>query len=109
MKIGVFEDNLMWSPRLVKSISTLGHEAIVMEKEPADLPEMQVGIVNLGSQAFETRELVAKLKAAGIHVVGHAGHKETPLLEFGRNMGCDQVVSNSSLTFHLEKILLKVI
>ncbi len=104
----MFEDNLMWSPRLVKSIAALGHEAIVMETEPAELPDMKVGIVNLGSQAFETRDLVAKLKAEGVHVIGHAGHKETPLLEFGRDMGCDQVVSNSSLTFHLEKILLKV-
>jgi len=105
MKVVVFEDNLMWSSRLAKSIDSLGHEPIIISKADIDIPAAEVAIVNLGSPTFSAAELIPTLKKQGTHVIGHAGHKETPLLEFGRDSGCDQIVSNSSLTFRLADIL----
>lgn len=105
MRVLIYEDNLMWSARLRGSVQALGHEAVVVDKMPESLPAGEVAIVNLGSDRLPATELVPRLKAAGVHVVGHAGHKERPLTQLGNDLGCDQVVSNSTITFHLAKVL----
>ncbi len=105
MRVLIFEDNLMWSARLRGSVQALGHEAVVIDKPAAGLPEGELAIVNLGSDRLPAADLVPRLKAAGVHVVGHAGHKEKPLTQLGNELGCDQVVSNSTITFHLAKVL----
>lgn len=99
----IFENNLMWSVRLKKSAAALGWEATVLQQSTEDIPEAEAAIINLGVPEFA--EMVAPLREKGIHVIGHAGHKERPLLQFGRDSGCDQVVTNSSLTHHLDKVL----
>ncbi len=105
MRVAIYEDNLMWSARLVRSLQALGHEAVVLEAPTDTLPAAEVAIVNLGSAVFDAMSLVPALKESGVHVIGHAGHKEKPLLAAGNESGCDQVVSNSSLTFRLAEIL----
>jgi hypothetical protein len=100
MTIILLERNLMWSARLAKSAAALGHSVRVAGKpdgEPAD-----VAIVNLGEQDADA---VAALKAAGVYVIGHAGHKERPLIAFGEESGCDRVVTNSELTHKFDRIL----
>jgi hypothetical protein len=99
----VFEDNLMWSSRLVKTLTSLGHEVRVVTTTPDEIGNARVAIVNLGSAAF--RGLVPGLKAKGIHVIGHAGHKEKDLLELGREAGCQTLATNSELTFKIPAIL----
>ena len=103
MKVIVYEDNLMWSPRLAKTITSLGHEAEIRTKpEPAT---SEVAIVNLGDARFAPETLVPALRERGVHVIGHAGHKELNLHELGRQIGCDQLATNRELTYSLARLL----
>lgn len=105
MKVLIFEDNLLWSAKLKKSIDFLGHEAKVIDKFTSDLPEADRAIVNLGSEKLSPELLLPLLKEKGIWTIGHAGHKEKTLHEKGLAVGCDLVVTNSAITFKLEEIL----
>jgi hypothetical protein len=104
MRIWIFEANLMWSSRLVKTLTALGHEAKVVEKIPEG-ETADIAILNLGSHALPAADLAPKLKAIGVKTLAHAGHKETELLELGRNLGIDRLATNSELTFKIEAIL----
>lgn len=103
MRVLIYEDNLIWSARLVRSVRAFGHEAIVVDK-----PEPMAGdvaILNLGSLTLPTAELAPKLQAAGVVTIAHAGHKEKPLHEMGRQAGCDILATNSELTHKIEELL----
>ncbi len=100
----LFDDNLMWSARLCKSLKALGHEPEVVGEVP-EATDARVAIVNLGSPKFDAATVVPRLRALGVHVIGHAGHKEKEVLELGRVAGCDTLASNSTLTFGLEGLL----
>ena len=104
MKILLFEDNLIWSSRLLKSLRALGHTANVAKAIPEEGAD--AAIVNLGSPGVG--DLVAQLRARDISVIGHAGHKEKDLLVLGKEAGCDILASNSELTFKIESVLAKV-
>ena len=103
MHVLIFENNLMWSARLVKSLQALGHTAQVLPASPENLPEAQAAIVNLGSP--EAANLVPTLKAQGIYVIAHAGHKEKELRQLGKDLAVDRLASNSELTFKLAQLL----
>lgn len=105
MRILVFEDNLMWSSKLLLTIKSLGHEGLLRTAMPTDSEGAQAAIVNLGSAKLPVAELITKLKSLGVHVIGHAGHKEKELLAYGQEAGCDILATNSELTFKLEGIL----
>lgn len=105
MRVLVFEDNLMWSARLKKTISSLGHEAVLLPSIPLEIPEAEAAIVNVGSASLDPRVLVPRLKDAGIYVIAHAGHKEKELQELAKDLGCNRLASNSELTFKLDKLL----
>lgn len=102
MKLWIFEDNLMWSSRLLQSLRALGHEASVETSIPGGEPA-KVAILNLASKNFA--DLVPRLRAAGVYTICHAGHKEKELLQLGRDSGCDAVATNSELTYKLETLL----
>ncbi len=104
MQILVFEDNLMWSSRFAQSLRALGYEPVIALSVP-EATEAKAAIVNLGSQKLSPQELVPKLKAMGIHVIAHAGHKEKDLLELGKGLECDTLATNSQITFKLESLL----
>ena len=104
MLVWIFEDNLMWSARLAKSVQALGHEAVVLSAVPAE-GAGDVAILNLGSGRLPGAELAPLLKARGVFTIAHAGHKEKALLEVGRVAGCDRIATNSELTFKLEGLL----
>lgn len=104
MKVLLFDDNLMWSARLTKSLIALGHEPVASSGVP-EATDAEVAIVNLGSPKFDAVSMVPRLRALGVHVIGHAGHKEKDLMELGRAAGCDTLASNSKLTFGLEELL----
>jgi hypothetical protein len=95
MRVQILESNLMWSVRLASGVRLAGHEVVSDEPDAA--------IVNLGEPA--SRDQVATLRAAGVHVIAHAGHKELELHELGRNLGCDQLVTNRELTVRLGDII----
>jgi hypothetical protein len=105
MRVLVFENNLMWSARLVKTLTALGHEAVVRTELPSSEDRGDVAIVNLGSEALKPELLVPLLTQAGVHVIGHAGHKEKELHALGKAIGCDTLATNSELTFKLEALL----
>jgi len=107
MTILIFEDNLMWSSRLRQTLTALGHTGVVLSKVPAELPAAEVAIVNLSGR-FDVSALVPRLKAAGLYVIGHAGHKEKDLQKLGMELGCDKMSSNSELTFKIEGLLASV-
>ncbi len=109
MKIFVFEDNLLWSSRLVKTLRAFCHEPAVKVALPDDVAGYQIAIVNLGSPKIDASSLVPQLKSHGIHVIGHAGHKEKEVLELGRQAGCDTIATNSELTFKIEAMLDRII
>lgn len=67
-----------------------------------DIFEADVAIVNLGEL---DAAVVAALQAAGTKVIGHAGHKESQRLEFGREAGCDLIATNSEIHHKLPAIL----
>lgn len=102
MRILIIENNLMWSSRLKRSIAGFGHTALVSPDVPSEADGAQIAIVNLGTTSIDA---VKKLQAMGIYVIGHAGHKETEKLEFGREAGCNRLVSNSQLTYKIEELL----
>ncbi len=101
----IFEDNLMWSARLKQSLTALGHSAKVLTRIPAELPAADVAILNLGSSSLSAETLVPLLKEHGVKTIGHAGHKETELQQYGRDAGCDVLTTNSELTFKLQLVL----
>jgi hypothetical protein len=107
MKILIFESNLMWSSRLVKTAQALGHEAVLRTNMPDSSEDAQVAIVNLGDRGLEPKALVAKLKELGIAIIAHAGHKEKDLLALGKEAGVDILASNSQLTFKLADLLIQ--
>ena len=108
MRVFVFEDNLMWSSRLLQTLRSLGHEPILRTAMPSDREGADVAIVNLGSAKIPNAELIPHLKTLGIHVIGHAGHKEKELMAFGEDAGCDTLATNSELTFKIEAILNRI-
>lgn len=108
LRVLIFEDNLMWGPRLQKSATAFGHAAQVYSRIPEVMPAGDVAIVNLSSNSLPAVELVPKLLKAGIKVLAHAGHKEKELLELGRGLGCDRLATNSEITHHFEKLLAEV-
>lgn len=95
MRIAILSRNLMWSQRLRSAAAALGHD-VVGENDECD-----VALVALSETGFEDR--IAG--AAGTKVIGFAGHKEKELLNRGRELGCDVVVSNSELTNRFESVI----
>ena len=99
MRVLVLENNLMWSPRLANGLRALGHEPIVIDRVPAEWPEAEAAIVNLGVADFVSA--VAALEARGTATVGHAGHKEKEILDLGREAGCSRIATNSQIANRL--------
>lgn len=106
MKVLVFEDNLVWSARFLQLLRNLGHQPVV-PKSAEDWEGAEVAIVNLASEVFKAEEIVPAAKKQGIYVIAHAGHKESQLLDLGKQLDCDKVASNSEVTYKLEQLLLK--
>ena len=104
MKVLLFEDNLMWSVRVKNGLVALGHEPVTVSAVP-DGVEADLAIVNLSARAFDPFAVISELKAAGVRMIGHVGHKEKELWARGEAAGCDQVVSNGSLANRLEAVL----
>lgn len=90
----------------MQTLKGLGHEPLLRSHAPTDSEGAQAAIVNLSSP--KTADLIAKLKALGVHVIGHAGHKEKELMAFGKDAGCDTLATNSELTYKIESLLAKV-
>ncbi len=105
MRVAVFEDNLMWSARLIQSLKALGHEPTLVTKVEEEWGNPEAAIVNLGSSTLQATVLVPQLHEIGAKVIGHAGHKEKDLLTLGAEAGCDTVATNSELTFKLQALL----
>ena len=108
MKIAIFEENLMWGPRLVQSVRGLGYTPILLDRPGMEIPEADIAIINLGSPVFPPETLVPGLKAKSIRIIAHAGHKEKQLHEIGKDLNCDYLATNSELTFKLPNIIQKI-
>jgi len=103
VRVLVLETNLMWSVKLSKALSALGHEPKVAA-QPIE-GEFDLAIVNLGEPGVDWSARVAELHARGMRVIAHAGHKEKELHELGRQAGCDTLATNSELTHKLADVL----
>jgi hypothetical protein len=105
LTILIFEDNLIWGPRLTKTAAAFGHQPVVLAKMPQTIPDGDAAILNLSSKTFQLDELVPLLRAKGIKMIAHAGHKEKELFELGKGLGCDVLATNGEITNKLDKIL----
>jgi hypothetical protein len=105
VKLLILEDNLMWAPRLANGAKQAGWEPVILDQLPPELPTADAAIVNLASAKIPAAEAIARLREAGVYSIAHAGHKEKPLLEVGRDSGADRVVSNGALSSRLGEIL----
>lgn len=105
MRVLVFETDLFWSTRLLQTLRKLGHEPELIAPSQEGPFEAEAALVNLSTKDYPLESLVPELKAAGIRVVGHAGHKEHALRARGKAIGCDRIASNSELTFRLDALL----
>jgi hypothetical protein len=105
LTVWVFDDNLMWSERLLRSLKALGHDAKAVVAIPDTYPAAELALINLSSRAVQPEALAPRLKSMGVRTVGFAGHKEKELLEKGRAVGCDVIATNSEVTFKLERLL----
>lgn len=101
MRILILDDNLFWSVRLQRGAAALGHEAIVIASVPPVWPAADAAILNLGHATLASDAVIAGLHNAGIATIGHAGHKETEVLDEGLRRGCQHLVTNSQLTHKL--------
>jgi hypothetical protein len=99
--IWILETNLFWSARVCQTVRGLGHEAEVFGTLPEGAPD--VAILNLSDPGIE--ETAHVLRARGVRTIGHAGHRETELLELGRRAGVDVVATNREITTSLERLL----
>lgn len=104
MKVWIFESNLMWSSRFVKTVKGSGHEAVVLTSVPDG--EADAAIVNLGDP--NVSGIVAELALRGIYTIAHAGHKEKDLLALGMELKVDRLASNSEITNKLPQMLAEV-
>ena len=89
------------------SLRKLGHEAVLIGK-PSGEDFGEAAIVNLGSVSMPPAPLIAALKAKGIAIIAHAGHKEKDLLALGKSLDCEILATNSELTFKLPELLQRV-
>ncbi|HRI44164.1 MAG TPA: hypothetical protein PLL78_03375 [Fimbriimonadaceae bacterium] len=105
MTVLILEDNLLWSARLKRTIEGLGHRALVASPLAAEIPQADAAIVNLSAAAPNLDVVVTALRERGIHVIGHAGHKEREVHESPAAALCDQVLTNSQATYKLEAAL----
>lgn len=102
-RVLIYESNLFWGARLLQTAKLLGHETIRvshLEPLPAD-----IAIVNLSDPENKLKPLVDSLRAQGTYIIGHAGHKERPLLEMGNTLGVHRVATNSEVTHKLDALL----
>lgn len=106
MTVLLFERNLLWSVRLANALRTLGHEATVLET-PGDVPG-NLAIVNL-SEGDRIESLVASLRARGIPILAHAGHREKELMALGKALGVDRLATNGQMANDLAGILNRVL
>jgi CheY-like chemotaxis protein len=104
MKVLLLEDNLMWSVRTRKGLESLGHTVLVAA-ETAEMPYVDLAIVNLSARAFDPFDAVRRLKQGNTRVIGHVGHKDKELWRQGEESGCDRVVSNGTLANRLKAVL----
>ena len=105
MTVLIFDENLLWTSRLANGVRAAGHSPVTFLNATKEWPAADVAIVNLGSAEFPAKELVPALRADGIKVVAHAGHKETELLELGKEVECDRLATNGELAKRLKHIL----
>lgn len=87
----------------MNSLKALGHEVEVFTDH---IPRAgDVAILNLGELGDDAKPLVEGLKAEGVYVIAHAGHKEGQLHALGQLLRCDRLATNSELTWKLPDIL----
>jgi len=105
MKVLVFEENLMWSSRLMQTLRGTGHEPLLRKGMPESSEGAEAAIINLGSSSPGPTELVGRLHGLGVKVLAHAGHREKDLLALGKAAGADRLATNREITFKLPQLL----
>lgn len=109
MMILLFERNLLWSVRLANALRALGHEAAVLDAPEAWPGERaaDLAVVNL-SEGDRIEGLVAALKASGVPILAHAGHREKELMTLGKTLGVDRLATNGQMANDLAGVLARV-
>jgi ActR/RegA family two-component response regulator len=109
-------DDLMFAPRLEKTLQTQGYQPIAATNH-ADLTRALftapvLAIVDLFSRSFEWEPLVRSIKgpgkkAAHVPVIGFGPHVDLELRERALAAGCETVVGRSAIVDQLAHLLQK--
>ncbi len=100
MKVALFEPNLFWDAKARAILTGAGWECVAATEER--LRDAGALVVGLYAAEEDLRRVVAEAKLRGVPVIGHAGHKEKPLLNLGHELGCDRVLTNGELAHRLK-------
>ncbi len=107
MKVLILDENLLWGSRLNNTVGGLGYEAVLLTKNPEELPAADIAILNLSSEEFPVDKVAERLHGLGVYTLAHAGHKEKEKLSMGNEYGCKMVVTNGMITHKLKELLEK--
>lgn len=105
MRVLIVEDNLIWSSRVQQALLALGHECA--QYRPGAIPDCEAAVLGLGFNAEHLPVVIQALQERKIPIIAHCGHAEKQLSQKGRDLGCDHVVTNGSLTLQLQTLLPK--
>lgn len=107
MKVALFEPNLFWAAKVRSAIVAAGWECVVASE--GQWRDVRALVVGLYAPEEALRRVVAEARRNRLPVVGHAGHKEKALLNLGRELGCDRVLTNGELAHRLKAHLQAVL
>jgi DNA-binding response OmpR family regulator len=110
----LLDDNLLFTANLEAGLRRLGYQPTTLPPLPGSVllavaAAPALILVNLGGAPSRRLELLRQLRAqpelAGVRILGYTGHTDTATLHAGREAGADQVVANSAVLGHLERVL----
>lgn len=105
MHVLVCEKNLLWAIRLQNGIRSLGNQTTAFTT-PLPIDEnYDLAIINLSLPEFLEPTWLASLRENCKVLVAHAGHKEKELMEIGKSVGMDHLVTNGYLAKKLDAVL----
>lgn len=107
MKVALFEPNLFWEAKARTAVSAVGWQCVAASE--GQLRDVKAVVVGLYGPEEALRRVVAEAKRHGVPVIGHAGHREKALLNLGRELGCDRVLTNGEFAHRLKSHLEAVV
>jgi len=109
----VADDDLLFSSRIVSSLTRLGYRPITVQTgkafQDALLTRPAAAILNLASRRFDAVAAIHQAKTdatiCAIPLLGFCGHADLARREAARLAGCDLVATNGMVATGLQQLL----